>query len=74
MWLTIALSIYWLLEIAEDNDPALADRIELRDGETNLFDVLGIEDDINAALSRKVWLKSGAYLVSTKRKHSSALM
>lgn len=28
-----------------------------------LFDVLGIEDDINAALSRKVWLKSGAYLV-----------
>ena len=54
---------YRLLEIAEDNDPALADRIELRDGETNLFDVLGIEDDINAALSRKVWLKSGAYLV-----------
>ena len=65
---------YRLLEIAEDNDPALADRIELRDGETNLFDVLGIEDDINAALSRKVWLKSGAYLLSTKRKHSSALM
>ena len=54
---------YRLLEIAEDNDPALADRIELRDGETNLFDVLGIEDDIIAALSRKVWLKSGAYLV-----------
>lgn len=52
-----------LLEIAAESDPALADRIELRDGEMNLFGILGIDDDINAALSRKVWLKSGAYLV-----------
>lgn len=38
------------------------DRIELYDG-ADLFDRFGVEQEIDAALSRKVWLKSGAYIV-----------
>ena len=33
------------------------------DNTTPLFDYFGIEDEIRKALERKVWLKSGAYLV-----------
>lgn len=52
-----------LLSIAEEIDPCMKERIELRDGEHNLFESLGIEKEIDNALARKVWLKSGAYLV-----------
>ena len=37
--------------------------ITLYDGVTPVFDYFGIEDEIRKALDRKVWLKSGAYLV-----------
>ena len=35
----------------------------LYDGSTPVFEYFGIEDEIRKALDRKVWLKSGAYLV-----------
>jgi ribonuclease G len=41
----------------------LADRIELYDGPEPLFDAFGVELDIARALGRKVWLKSGGYIV-----------
>jgi ribonuclease G len=43
--------------------PALAGRIELFDGQRPIFDLYGVEDEIERALDRKVLLKSGGYLM-----------
>lgn len=43
--------------------PELCDRIEHYPGERPIFDLYGIEDEIQRALERKVPLKSGGYLV-----------
>ncbi len=40
-----------------------ADKIEYYDGHEPLFDAFGVELDISRALGRKVWLKSGGYIV-----------
>jgi ribonuclease G len=44
-------------------DPALKDRVVLHDSDEPIFDAYGIEHEINRALNRKVWLKSGGYLI-----------
>ena len=43
--------------------PALADRVELYDGRAPIFDAYGIEDELRRSQSRKVWLRSGGYLI-----------
>ncbi|HET7370659.1 MAG TPA: ribonuclease G [Gammaproteobacteria bacterium] len=43
--------------------PELAGRVEFYDGARPIFDLYGIEDEIQKALERKVALKSGGYLV-----------
>ncbi|HET6564128.1 MAG TPA: ribonuclease G [Xanthomonadales bacterium] len=43
--------------------PAWLDRIEAYEGERPIFDLFGIEDEIETALGREVPLKSGGYLV-----------
>ncbi len=43
--------------------PVLAGRIELFEGGRPLFDLYGVEDEIERALNRKVPLKSGGYLM-----------
>ena len=43
--------------------PALAGRIELFEGQRPIFDLYGVEDEIERALLRKVPLKSGGYLM-----------
>lgn len=43
--------------------PNLVDRIELHNSKEPLFDAFGIELDISRALGRKVWLKSGGYII-----------
>jgi ribonuclease G len=43
--------------------PELAGRIELYDSERPLFDLYGVEDEIQRSLERKVPLKSGGYLI-----------
>jgi ribonuclease G len=43
--------------------PHLSSAIELYDGNDPIFDAFGIEQELQRALSRKVWLKSGGYLV-----------
>lgn len=43
--------------------PDLMSRIELYDKDSPIFDVYGIETEINRALGKKVWLKSGGYLI-----------
>ncbi len=50
-------------EIVNRISPHLAERIHLYDGEKPMFDQYKIEDDIDRLLRRKVWLKSGGYLV-----------
>ncbi|MEW6067729.1 MAG: Rne/Rng family ribonuclease [Nitrospirota bacterium] len=41
----------------------LIGKIELYEGTEPIFDAFGIEVDISRALGRKVWLKSGGYIV-----------
>ena len=43
--------------------PALVDRVRLYEGAVPLFESLGIEKDIEKALRRRVWLRSGGYIV-----------
>jgi ribonuclease G len=43
--------------------PALAERVKLYEGPTPLFESLGLEREIEKALRRRVWLKSGGYIV-----------
>ncbi len=43
--------------------PELAPRIEYYPGERPIFDLYGVEDEIQRALERKVELKSGGYLI-----------
>jgi ribonuclease G len=52
-----------LREFAASVMPELAGRIELYPGPRPIFDLYGIEDEIQKALARKVELKSGGYLV-----------
>jgi ribonuclease G len=43
--------------------PELGDRLEHYPGERPIFDLYGVEDEIQKALERKVMLKSGGYLI-----------
>jgi ribonuclease G len=43
--------------------PQLKDRVQLYRGQDPIFDTYGIETEINRSLGRKVWLKSGGYLI-----------
>jgi ribonuclease G len=43
--------------------PEYQGRIELYEGNEPIFDGFGIEGEIDRALERKVWLKSGGYLI-----------
>ncbi len=52
-----------LQEFCSDYMPEVSGRIELYAGERPLFDLHGVEVEIQRALGRKVELKSGGYLV-----------
>ncbi|MBI3624835.1 MAG: ribonuclease E/G [Candidatus Rokubacteria bacterium] len=43
--------------------PALASRVKLYEGRAPVFEACGIEKEIEKALRRRVWLKSGGYIV-----------
>ena len=51
--------------------PALRDSVELYDGQEPIFDAYNLEGDISRALRKKVWLKSGGYIVI---EHTEALV
>jgi ribonuclease G len=51
--------------------PALAGRVRLYEGRAPIFESLGIERDIERAQRRRVWLKSGGYIVID---HTEALV
>jgi Rne/Rng family ribonuclease len=52
-----------ILSFVTAQDPALASRVVLHDSEEPVFDAYGIEQELQRAAARKVWLKSGGYLV-----------
>jgi ribonuclease G len=52
-----------MLEFAESYVPEVADFIEHYPGERPVFDLHGVEDEIQKGLERKVQLKSGGYLI-----------
>jgi ribonuclease G len=52
-----------LQSFAQDYTLGFVDRIQLYSGERPLFDLYGIEDEIERALARRVPLKSGGYLI-----------
>jgi len=51
--------------------PALRDRVRLWEEPAPIFEALGVEKDIERALRRRVWLKSGGYIVID---HTEALV
>jgi ribonuclease G len=51
--------------------PALADRVKLYEGKTPIFEAHGVEREIEKAVRRRVWLKSGGYIVID---HTEALV
>ena len=52
-----------LVEFAQQFVPEMASRIELFEGDSPIFDLYGVEDELARALDRKVPLKSGGHLV-----------
>ncbi len=52
-----------ILEFCDTFMPQLKSSIELYEKEEPLFDYYGIEMEISRALGRKIWLKSGGYIV-----------
>ncbi len=58
-----AISFERCVDFARRFVPDTADRIELFEGCAPIFDLYGVEDELQRALDRKVPLKSGGYLV-----------
>ncbi|HET9035845.1 MAG TPA: Rne/Rng family ribonuclease, partial [Myxococcaceae bacterium] len=52
-----------ILGFVTAQDPALAQRVAFHDSDEPIFDSYGIEQEIRRATQRKVWLKSGGYLI-----------
>ena len=52
-----------LAQFVQQYMPRLRSRVSLYEGQEPIFDHFGIEPQIERALERKVWLKSGGYLV-----------
>jgi ribonuclease G len=52
-----------LQEFSEQFVPHMAGRLEYYPGERPIFDLYGVDDELQKALERKVQLKSGGYLI-----------
>ncbi len=50
-------------KFVETQDAGLKERVVLHDNEEPIFDAYGIEHELARAMQRKVWLKSGGYLI-----------
>lgn len=53
----------YVVEFAEQFAPHLVNRVVKYSGKDPIFDAYGIDTEIVRALNRKVWLKSGGYLI-----------
>jgi len=52
-----------IVEFLDEVQPALVGRVKMFLQDASLFEQFGIEEQIEAALKTKVWLKSGGYIV-----------
>jgi ribonuclease G len=52
-----------IVEFLDQMQPSLVGRVKMHRAGGSLFDRFGIQEQIEAALKSKVWLKSGGYLV-----------
>ena len=52
-----------IMEFVDKFVPALRYSVDLYDGTEPIFDYYGVEMEISRALHRKIWLKSGGYIV-----------
>lgn len=60
-----------ILSFLDSFMPSLKSSVELYEGSEPIFDVYNLEGDISRALKKKVWLKSGGYIVI---EHTEALV
>jgi ribonuclease G len=60
-----------VLAFLDTFNPSLKESVELFQGNEPIFDAYNLEGDISRALKRKVWLKSGGYIVI---EHTEALV
>lgn len=52
-----------ILRFVRNFNPELREKVDLYEEPTPLFDKYGVEQEINKALGKRVWLKSGGYLI-----------
>ena len=52
-----------ILRFVREQAPHLESQIELYSGQEPIFDAYGIEQELKRAAQRKVWLKSGGYII-----------
>jgi ribonuclease G len=52
-----------ILNYLEEVAPAMINKVELYKGKTPLYDAKGAEQEIEKSLSRKVWMRSGGYVI-----------
>ncbi|ADL07518.1 Rne/Rng family ribonuclease [Thermosediminibacter oceani] len=62
-----------LLELVSMISPSLKDRISLYRGQEEIFEYFNIEQEIERALRRKVWLRSGGYIVIDRTEALTAI-
>lgn len=63
MWIDARSEYQKVLDLLGSLAPHLKPRVKLYQDKTPLFELHGIEQEINRALQRKVWLECGGYLV-----------
>ncbi len=63
VWINSYFGFQKLKDFIDSVIPRLGDRVALFSSRENIFEHFGLNREIEKALSRKVWLKSGGYLV-----------
>ncbi|MGE5414692.1 MAG: Rne/Rng family ribonuclease, partial [Syntrophomonadaceae bacterium] len=62
-----------ILRFVHEQAPHLESQIELYRGDEPIFDAYGIEQELKRAAQRKVWLKSGGYIIMDQAEALTAI-
>ncbi len=62
-----------ILRFVHDQAPQLEKQIELYGGQEPIFDAYGIEQELKRASQRKVWLRSGGYIIMDQAEALTAI-
>ncbi len=63
IWVDAVETYERLVEFVDQKQPSMLSRVRLFQQDSELFEQFAIEDEIEAALRTKVWLKSGGHIV-----------